>query len=286
MTKKRVQNSRLKPVDRDHSRLPAFVLAATGALLLLALVGFGIAMGFNKLQSICNEQCRVVDHDLDVVVSTPGKMVQPDVINLHFGLTNGANLAEIDFAALREKLLSRVPNIRDIRIERRLPNRVTIDVTEREPVARVAGTGKNSPSGLMTDTEGVIFRFARSAAAFPVVRTGPETKLNPGERLVGRAAAALRLVETAALPEFLKLNVQEANAVHPDYVTVTLGNYSRAKVAWEHMEEDTLSSRDSLKRQLTRLSQALATGLASPTATWIATDYGTPGRVYASQNDR
>lgn len=283
---KRAQNSRLKPVDRDRKRLPAFALATVGALLLLALATAGVVLGFNKLRSICNEQCRVIDHDLDVVVTTPGKMVQPDVITLHFGLTNGANLAEIDFASLRQKLMSRVPNIRDIRIERRLPNRVTIDVTEREPVARVAGTGKDSPSGLMTDTEGVIFRFARSAASFPVVRTGPETKLKPGERLVGRAAAALRLVETAALPDFLKLNVQEANATHPDYVTVTLGNYSRAKVAWEHMDEDTHSARDSLKRQLMRLSQALATGLASPTATWIATDYGTPGRVYASQNDR
>lgn len=283
---KRRQNSRLKPVDRERSQFPALALATVGALLLVAIIGAGVAMGCNTLQGLYNEQCRIVDHDLDVVVSTPGKMVQPDVVTIHFGLTNGANLAEIDFAGLREKLLSRVPNIRDIRIERRLPNRVTIDVTEREPIARVAGTSKSSPSGLMTDAEGVIFRFARSAAAFPVLRTGSETKLQPGERLTGRAAAALRLIETASLPEFLKLNIQEANSLHPDYVTITLGNYSRAKVAWEHMEEDTLSSRESLKRQLLRLSQALSTGLASPTATWIATDYGTPGRVYASQNDR
>lgn len=284
---KRTRHARLKPIDgKSRSRILVWALLAGGVLLTVIVTFWGLIECGSALQAICNEQCRVVDPDLDVVVVTPGKMVQPDVVTLHFGLTNGANLAEIDFAALRDKLLSRVPNIRDIAIERRLPNRVTIEVKEREPIARVVGAAKNSPSGLMVDAEGMIFRFARSAAAFPVVRAAGDMKTAPGERLTGRSAAALRLLEVAAQPEFLALNVQEANAAFKDYVLVTLGNYSRAKVAWDHMDEDTHASRESLRRQLKRLAQALATGLASPTTTWIATDFGTPGRVYAAQNDR
>jgi hypothetical protein len=118
------------------------------------------------------------------------------------------------------------------------------------------------------------------------VRTGSDIKLVPGERLAGRSAAALMLVETAALPDLMALNVQEVDATPKDYVLVTLGNYSRAKVAWEHMDTDSRISRDSLKRQLKRLLDALNTNLASSTATWIVTDYGTPGRVYAAENDR
>ena len=284
---KRTHHARLKPIDgKSRSRILVWALLAGGVLLTAIVTFWGLIECGTALQTICNEQCRVVDPDLDVVVVTPGKMVQPDVVTLHFGLTNGANLAEIDFAALRDKLLSRVPNIRDIAIERRMPNRVTIEVKEREPIARVVGAAKNSPSGLMVDAEGMIFRFARSAAAFPVVRAADDMKAAPGERLTGRSAAALRLLEVAAQPEFLSLNVQEANAAFKDYVLVTLGNYSRAKVAWDHMDEDTHVSRESLRRQLKRLAQALATGLVSPTTTWIATDYGTPGRVYAAQNDR
>ena len=284
---KRTHHARLKPIDgKSRSRILVWVLLAGGVVFTVIVALWGLIECGTALQAICNEQCRVVDPDLDVVVVTPGKMVQPDVVTLHFGLTNGANLAEIDFAALRDKLLSRVPNIRDIAIERRLPNRVTIEVKEREPIARVVGAAKNSPSGLMVDAEGMIFRFARSAAAFPVVRAADDMKAAPGERLTGRSAAALRLLEVAAQPEFLSLNVQEANAAFKDYVLVTLGNYSRAKVAWDHMDEDTHVSRESLRRQLKRLAQALATGLVSPTTTWIATDYGTPGRVYAAQNDR
>ena len=284
---KRTHHARLKPIDgKSRSRILVWVLLAGGVLFTVIVALWGLIECGTALQTICNEQCRVVDPDLDVVVVTPGKMVQPDVVTLHFGLTNGANLAEIDFAALRDKLLSRVPNIRDIAIERRLPNRVTIEVKEREPIARVVGAAKNSPSGLMVDAEGMIFRFARSAAAFPVVRAADDMKAAPGERLTGRSAAALRLLEVAAQPEFLSLNVQEANAAFKDYVLVTLGNYSRAKLAWDHMDEDTHVSRESLRRQLKRLAQALATGLVSPTTTWIATDFGTPGRVYAAQNDR
>lgn len=288
MTDRRIRNSRLSANGtRSSRRMVRFVLAAIGTLLSLVLFAWGVATLFDSLHDIANEQCRVTDPDLDVVVVTPGRMVQPDVVTLHFGLTNGSNLAKIDFATLREKLLSRVPNVRDIHIERRLPNRVTIEVKERDPIARVAGKGCSSPMGLMVDSEGVIFRFARSAATYPVIRTESEVKLAPGERLAGRSASALQLIETAAQPELLTLNVQEVDATPKDYMLVTLGNYSRAKIAWEGM--DTTSSRiahESLRKQLTRLKKAFASNLASPTATWIATDYGTPGRVYAAANDR
>ncbi len=280
------RNSRLKPVGEPRHRKTILALSILGTILAAALMMWGLVKTFDSLRHMTNEQCRVNDADLDVVVVTPGRMVTPEAVTHHFGLTNGANLAEIDFVTLRENMLKRIPNVRDLRIERRQPNRITLEVMEREPMARVAGTAKNSPSGLMADSEGVIFFFPRSAATFPVVRTGPETRLKPGERLTGRAAAALQLVEMAALPEFLPLNVQEVNATHKDYVLVTLGNYSRAKIAWDRMDENSHQSRESLKRQLSRLAKALATNLASPTATWIVTDHGTPGRVYAAENDR
>ena len=283
----RTRNARLTPKNGKPPRiLMKVLLAIIGLLFVAGFLVWGSVKLFNELDRMTDEQCRIIDADVDVVVVTPGRMVQADVVTLHFGLTNGANLAEIDFGALRTKLLTRVPNVRDISIERRMPNRVTIEVKERDPIARVAGHAKNSPSGLMVDAEGVIFRFARSAATYPVVRTGSDIKLVPGERLAGRSAAALTLVEVAAQPELMALNVQEVDATPKDYVLVTLGNYSRAKVAWEHMDTDSHASRDSLKRQLKRLLDALNTNLASSTATWIVTDYGTPGRVYAAENDR
>ena len=112
------------------------------------------------------------------------------------------------------------------------------------------------------------------------------TAADDGRTVVIHAAAALQLVGAASQPDLLALNVQEVNASPKDYVMVTLGNYSRAKVAWDRMDECSAAARDSLQTQLRRLLRAQATGLASSTATWIVTDYGTPGRVYAAENDR
>ena len=286
MTDRR-RNAHMKPsAGKSPNRFLVLALTVAGAAVALGLATWGVIALFSHLRGMANEQCKVVDQDLDVVVVTPGRMVQADVITLHFGLTNGANLANIDFAGLREKLLERVPNIRDLRIERRLPNRVTLDVRERDPIARVAGHSRNSPSGLMVDSEGVIFRFARSAVTYPVVRTSADVRTAPGEKLTGRAAAALMLVEEASQPELAALNVQEVDATPRDYVLATLGNYSRAKIAWDDMDANSRTARESLQRQLRRLKKALATNLASSTATWIVTDYGTPGRVYAAENDR
>ena len=116
---------------RDNARRTRLA-AAIGLLLLIVAAGLtGLALGFDALRGIWRDQCRITDPELDVVITNnkdqdeQRRMVLPEIITFHFGLTNGANLATIPFAELREKLLSRIPNIRDLKIERRLPNRVT-----------------------------------------------------------------------------------------------------------------------------------------------------------------
>ena len=78
------------------------------------------------------------------------------------------------------------------------------------------------------------------------------------------------------------LKIQEVDTFKQDYLFVTLGDASRAKIAWEDMESRTRTSRTSLRRQLTRLSQAIKSNVAAGTKLWNAMDYGTPGRIYAN----
>ncbi len=261
------------------------VLAILAALAILAVVGTALSLAYNALRDIWQEQCRVEDREIDVVI-TSGKMVHPDVITLHFGLTNGANLAQIPYADLRLKLLARVPNIKDIKIERRLPNRVTVDVVEREPIARIAPSRGRAETGRVADLEGVVFRFSSNTSLLPVVREVGTTATPPGKKLSGFAAAALRLVEIASQPDLADLRVLEVDTSHKDYLLVTLGNYDRVKLAWDHMEEDSRLSRDSLTKQLKRLAKAINVNITPRTTLWIATDWGTPGRIYASDPSR
>ena len=78
------------------------------------------------------------------------------------------------------------------------------------------------------------------------------------------------------------LKIQEVDTFKPDYLFATLGDSSRAKIAWEDMEKPTKASRISLTNQLARLSKAVKTNLAAGTKLWNATDWGTPGRIYAN----
>ncbi len=264
-------------------RTGLLVTLVVAILLLLGGVGAGCGYAYSFFSAIWHEQCRVNDCDLDVVILT-GKMVHPEVITYQFGLTNGANLATIPFAELREDLLKRSPNVRDVKIERRLPNRVTLEVVERVPLARIATKKGSVAEGRVADAEGVVFWYnpAATATQLPIVRESTDAPTPTGKKLTGMAAAALRLVETAALPELADLRVLEIDTSHSDYLYVTLGNHDHAQIAWERMHDDSRTARLSLQKQLRHLSKVIEAHLTPHATVWLATDWGPHSRITAS----
>ncbi len=275
---------------RENARRTRTAAAGCIVALLLAMIVTCFSLTFGVLRGIWREQCQITDPELNVVITNnkdeQRRMVHPEIITRWFGLTNGANLATIPFAELREKLLARIPNIHDLKVERRLPNRVTIDVFERDPAVRVAPLKGKVDTGLVADLEGVVFRFSSNVSALPVIREAESPGTQPGKRLAGMSAAALRLIEAAALPELAGFSVLEVDTSHTDYLLATLGDYSRAKIAWDHMLDDTRASRDSLQRQLKFLSQAIATRMITQPTTWDATDFGKPVYIHAKDPAR
>lgn len=276
--------SRKKNTKTDGGKRIAVAVIGLGLLVLVGL-GVGAAFGIGKLTDIWHEQCRVTDQEIQAVIDNRStrKMVHDEIITTHFGLTNGANLATIPFAELRRELLDRVPNIRDIRIERTLPNRVTVKVDERNPIARLAIRGsRGTTGGRVADLEGVVFRYANNTASLPLIREAETPPTPPGKRLSGFAAAALRLVDVAAQPEFADFRILEIDTSYKDYLLLVLSSQDRVKLAWDHMQDDTNAARESLRKQLRRVANAINTKITPNTTVWIATDWGTPGRVFAS----
>lgn len=271
-------------------------------LLILAaivLVGGGVAcwgaaIGIGALRSIWQEQFRVQDAAIDVIVTTSGANVIPETITFHFGLTNGANLATIPYEEKSRELIARNPNILRVSIERRLPRRVLIDVKEREPVVHVMSGKGSKATGLVADYEGVVFRTYKAPAQLPVVREPAETRHTPGQRLEGHAYAALQLVHVLAdaaegksdATELASLRVREINTSKRDYLFVTMADSSTAEIAWDRMGEDSEIAQKSLHRQLVHLAQAIATRLTPQSTRWIVTEYEKGGRVYAADPTR
>ena len=277
--------------QRASQRLFAF---AVTALVGGGLVCWGLSIGFFALREIWREQFVVQNSAIDVVVTSSGKNVKPETIIYCFGLTNGANLATIPYAELRQKLIARIPNIHDITITRRLPRRVTVDVREREPAVRIVPPKGTPDSGLVADYDNVVFRTFNSPP-LPIIRGTDEAHCKPGQRLEGHARAALQLVRLLAeaadaksdtAPELASLRVLDIDTSKKDYLLMTLGDYSTAEIAWERMGEDSEPARKSLRRQLVHLAQAIATRLTPRTTRWIATEYQKDGRVYAADPAR
>ena len=264
-----------KITPNDHKRALAIAGIIAAAAVLIAL-----AICFEKLRDIWLEQCRIDDMPEQVSI-TSGKMVKSDVLAWEFGLTNGANLALIDFKRRREEILRKIPNLRSISISRQLPDKVTITTEERTPIAQLNYRGRKSATGKVADADGVVFICQRGTQMLPVIRETQAPGSSAGSTLSGRALAALRLIETCRQAEFIELAVQEVDISKRDYLLVTLGNYSRAKIAWEGFDSEDAGRKEKIERQLTMLLKAIRSRVAAGTVIWNATDTSSPGRIYA-----
>jgi len=251
------------------------------SVVAVATVATGLYLGYDKLRKIYEEQCVIEDASLQVTI-TSGKMVKADVLAEEFGLRKGANLATIDFDAKREAILRKIPNLRSVSVSRQLPDKVKIVTEERIPLARMNVRGNRSETGRVVDSEGVVFVWQRGTQTLPVIREPQAPGTAVGHRLEGRALAALRLLESSTEPGRTELGILEVDVSKPDFLLATLGNYSRAKIAWEGMADPTPASRAALDQQLDLLVQAIRTRIGENTVIWNATDTTSKkGRIYA-----
>ena len=245
-------------------------LIVTAAAAVLVILGVGAVLGYDKLKSVYLEQCIITDMPSQVEIAS-GKMVHPSNIAEMLGLRVGANLALIDFEVARTNLLANAPNLRSVRIARRLPDKVIVTAEERTPVARMGLKGKSGETGRVVDTEGMVFLWQRGTQTLPTIRESTPQGTPRGQRITGRTLAALRLIEACGEPEFAELGVLEVDVSKPDYLIATLGNYSRVKIAWEGMDEESPASRADLVRKLGLLRMAIRSRVASDAVIWNAT---------------
>jgi hypothetical protein len=242
------------------------------AILLVAAIAIGLFMAYSTLRDMWLEQC-VITNGAEQIQVTSGKLVKADTIADAFGLRNGANLALIDFAARRRDVLNdpRYAAIRDISIERSLPNKVSISVVEREPVVRMNIRGQKPDTGHVADADGVVFTRRRGTGLLPIVREPQAPGTAVGKQLSGRALAALRLVETCRLPELQELGLLEVDISKQDFLCATLGDYSTAKIAWPGMDDPDSSSLADLFITLRNLRDAIRSKVGQGVKTWNAT---------------
>ena len=133
-----------------------------------------------------------------------GTLTREDLIQAG-GVTLGVNILTVKIAKIRERLLS-VPQIETAEVQRVMPNKVAITVTERQPVAWVATKNDEdvaSPGGsFLIDSRGVLFQCKKQLPSFfqlPFIYGVQTGGLEPGQSLQSpEIRAALDLVRQNA----------------------------------------------------------------------------------------
>lgn len=115
----------------------------------------------------------------------------------------------------------------------------------------------------------------------PMIREPAEPATQPGGRLENRAKSALSVLLVAREAKYADLNLLEIDTAKPDFLEITLTNYSKVKFCWTGMDGFTPESDAALREQLTKVSQAIGTNLSGDTKVWNAT---TQGIVTSSTN--
>ena len=231
------------------------------AILLLSLGGGTLFRSYFRENSQFNLQ------DCSDVVITTGSAVRPDTIRAIFGIKKDKNLFQVDIDEGRRKLLQN-SNIKDIFVYRTLPGRLSIHVTEREPVARIKA------AGWVVDEEGVVFIRYVGTGALPLIKLSDDfAKIKEGDRLTGLPMAAVRLQIDTSLHDY-GMKIIQIDAGHPDYLLLTFNDLRTARFAWTGMLKPSPESEARMQDYFRQLTQAMCSSIGIPRQRWDATQPG------------
>ena len=262
----------MKTKNKDN-RSARRALATLAAIAIVTALVIAVTIAFNKLRDLWIEQCAITDVNAQVEIQS-GRSITPDTLREIIGLTNGANIALIDFTDKRKEVMKKHPVIKSVNISRRLPDGVAITVVERDPFARIGISGSKKESGRVCDEEGVVFTCRRGAEMLPMIREPSAPGTRPGDRLEERAKSALSVLLVAREAKYADLNILEIDTAKADFLLITLTNYSSVKFRWTGMDGFTPESDAALREQLLKVSQTIGTNLSGEVKVWNATIQG------------
>lgn len=223
--------------------------AAAGVALLAALIALSVwgVRGAGRALFSRNPHFTLTN----LVIRT-GEIINPTLVREYMDVREGTNLYALNIARMRDRFTNEVPSVRNVRIARRLPGTLDIEIVERIPIAYLGRQGH-----LVADVEGQVFFIRDGAGGLPVIRGFSGPALRPGARIQGQALAALQVADVCDDP-LLGIALVAIDADHPDYLVLHLADGRPAKLAWTGMEETpTPESRAALLKQLHHLARVL-----------------------------
>lgn len=279
----------------DGGQRSGAILAAKIAFVAALGAGavYGLCLAIGRLHDVWVAQCVVSDARAQVTVRTTPH-ISEDLVRGLFGLTNGCNLALIDFEAKRDEILREQPIMHRLEVTRRLPDRLEISAEERKPVARVNYSSMKIADGRggvrdhgrwdVVDAEGIVFNFKLDDTKLlpRIVETSPSAKR--GQRLSGKALSAVRLIDLCSRRELAGLKLLDVNVSNGTYLIAATDDYNTIKIDWTFVDDPTSADQPHLEGALRDIRKIAADRLASPLrCTYFVNE---SGRVTMRPSDR
>lgn len=242
-SRKRAKRSRTAskrtPAVLMHAKAPGSAQvyaqrAAVVVLLLVCLVGIiwmslrGVKM-LGRLMFAENDRFRIEE----IACSSDGSLESWRIAR-YAGVSKGANLFALDLAAIHEALES-VSIINRVKIQRRLPSTLTIQVTERVPVVRF---DSSSQFPFTVDREGCVLGWKVGGTSLPVLKGMRKQGLKPGDRLydqtVQDALHVVDLCDSTRLGQYIK--IKSIDVRNEELLDIQLNGGERVLLARRQIE--------------------------------------------------
>lgn len=206
----RVNTRRSSPVGLwQKTACILLVLAIVAAAVVLVREGAGVAG-----ELIFSRNKRFTIRRLDI---TAGRTITPDLVREYLQIHEGMNLFAIDLKGTRTEFLERCPGVESMAIRRVLPDTLSIVITEREPIARLA-----SPHRLVVDADGIVFRVPTDTRRLPLVTGYADRELGPSDRVGPDVREGLRVLQLCQEPS-CSIPVDEIRVDRPKHFILYLG---------------------------------------------------------------
>lgn len=228
------------------------IVSWVSTVLLVAVVGtaafFGLRAALDRFFFKNTEYTlRRISFDLDEILTREEALAAT-------GLREGVNIFTVDLAKV-DAALRAIPQVQDVRIDRKLPDQIDVSITARRPVAWVAAAGeKGDPSAseksLLADAKGFLLRPRRILPEYfhlPAIYGVKSDNVRNGETLPGEdLRLALQLIETISRHPESMLHIRTIDISRGYCIEVINDGNARILFATSDFEE-----------QLARLQQLL-----------------------------
>jgi cell division protein FtsQ len=188
----------------------------------------------------------------EVEIHTDGSLTRPEILEAT-GIQEGKNIFSFNLSNARKGLMA-LPQVDFAEIDRVLPNKISIDVTERKPVAWVTGADDgdpaSDPNAFLIDRDGTLLRVKNQERDYfhlPII-TGVSVENY-------EAGQAIDLPEVSAALQLLRLTGENPARYQIRSVDVSKGY---CLVATDERHAQITFPLDDIQEQLDRLSLLMA----------------------------